>query len=160
MAGSSGSLVSSPLRSALLRTTARFHHSKSERGSLAFPACPPWSWRFHAGPTRVSPDSSDHGRNRSRGPHDLRLFVRDTSQFVRPLLCSPPAGKPARGERGSSHGVFQRFLSTSISVPRPHRIFVAEDTVPGGCPPIVAKLPDSARDPPLPFLPASTVYSV
>jgi hypothetical protein len=71
-------------------------------------------------------DSSDRGRNRSGGPHDLRLFVRDTSRFVRPLLCSPPAGKPARGERGSSHGVFQRssppasvsHVRTVISLPK------------------------------------------
>jgi hypothetical protein len=106
LAGSSGSTVSSPLRS--LQTTARFHLSKSEHRSLAFPVNPPWSWRFHAGPTRDSPDSSARGRNRLHGPHGLRLFVRDTSRFVRPPLFSSPAGKPAWVEGGSSLGVFQR----------------------------------------------------
>jgi len=56
LAGSSGLPVSSPL----LQATARFHHTEPERGSLAFPACPPWPSRFRAGPPRDFPDSSDH----------------------------------------------------------------------------------------------------
>ena len=73
-----------------------------------------------------------------------------------PIFYSSPAGKPAWAEGKLLSWGFPKILSTSISVPRPHHLSM----IPDGCPSFVAKLPHSARDPPLPFLPASTVCSV
>jgi len=131
LTGSSGSLVSSPL----LRTTARFHHSKSERRSLAFPACPPWSWRFHTGPTRDSPDSSDHSRDRSRGPHDLRLFVRDTSRFARPpYFFLFPCWLTSKGWGRLLSWGFPKISSPPASAPHV-RTALLRSQASSGCPP-------------------------
>lgn len=105
-----------------------------------------------------APSSSAPGRNRSRGPPDLRVLVRDRdhSRLDSRGLAASDRVATAFSAKLLSWG-FPKIASPPASTPhvRP-RVSAGPD----GCPSFGAKMPLFARAPFLPFLPASTVSSV
>jgi hypothetical protein len=98
---------------------------------------------------------SGQARNHARDPPGLRLSFRDLKYIFRAASLSP--GPASCGpERSSSLGVFQRSplhqYQRRTSAPVSRSL--------DGCPSFGEKMPPFPRAPPLPFLPASTVFSV